>query len=90
MKKKRESMTKYITLGQGWQYGFPEQFEKISGLKVKRLGYTDSSTTTYTFMVRTKKTIRDVENFCWQDLGIGWVHVTQTDPREVRNRYAFG
>ena len=83
-------MTKYITLPQGWQRSFEEDFLRKTGLKAKPMGYTDSSTTLYTWMVRTKKTKLEVQNLVWDKLGAGWVDVQEQDPREVKNRYAFG
>jgi hypothetical protein len=83
-------MTKYITLGQGWQRTFREDFFKATGLKAKPMGYTNSSTTLYTWMVRTKKTKREVQDLVWDKLGAGWVDVQENDPREVKDRYAFG
>ena len=84
------SMTKYITMPQGWQYGFAEDLLAKAGLKAKPMGYTDSSTTTYTWMVRTKKTAREVQGLVWDKLGASWCQVDEKDPREVKNRYAFG
>jgi len=82
-------MSKYITLGQGWQHNFAQDFERVSGLKAKHMGYTDSSTTTYTFMVRTKKTALQIQELCWDKMGMGWCKVDETDPREIKDRWAY-
>lgn len=74
-------MTKYITMLQGWQWSLPGEFERRHKLKVKSLGYGDSSSTTYVFMIRTKKSVREVEDMVWAINGGGWAKVTAEDPR---------
>lgn len=79
----RKVSCKYITMLQSWQYGFAEEFLKRNGLKLQPLGYTDSSTTTYTWRVRTAKTLREVQDMAWEINGGGWACVMRDDPRRV-------
>jgi hypothetical protein len=71
---------KYITLLQQSQFWFPKEFEQKYKLKVWSLGYTDSSTTLYTFGVRTKRTVRELQDMVWELNGGGWARVEAKDP----------
>jgi len=72
--------SKYITLLQSWQHSFKEEFEQKYGLKVQPLGYTDSSTTLYTFRISTKKSVRQVQDMVWDLNGGGWARVEKNSP----------
>ena len=73
--------SKFITLPQAWEFGFAREFERRFGLKVKSLGYGDSSTTTYVFRVQTAKPAREVQDMVWSMNGGGWADVRTSDPR---------
>ena len=80
MAKRREGMTKYITVGQGVAGAVKRRLEERLKLKVKNLGYTDSSTTTRTLMLRTKRSLDEVQEEAWHETG--WVKADLEDPRE--------
>lgn len=72
--------SRYITLLQGSQRWFKDEFERKHKLKVHPLGYTDSSTTLYTFRVSTKKSVRQVQDMVWELNGGGWARVEKSNP----------
>jgi hypothetical protein len=78
--KVKEGMTKYITVGQGCADYVSRHLQEQLGLKVRNLGWTDGSTTTTTLMVRTKKSLDEVQECAWK--ATAWVDASLTNPME--------
>jgi hypothetical protein len=84
-RKAKESMTKYITVGQGVANGCRRHLEERLGLKVENLGWTDSSTTTTTLRLRTKKSLDEVQRVAWEYTS--WVDASLKNPVDPNPNY---
>lgn len=84
-RKTKEGMTKYITVGQGCAEGCRRHLEEELGLKVRNLGWTDSSTTTTTLMLSTKKSLDEVREVAWEYTA--WVQGDLKNPVDKNLNY---
>lgn len=55
---------------------------KEAKVPITREGYSDSSTTTWAFVVRTRKTPRQLQNIVW-DSGVQWCDVKRENASGV-------
>jgi hypothetical protein len=69
----RKATVKTVMVGQGCRDIVKRALQEAK-VTITREGYTDSSTTTWGFRVRTAKTARKLQDLVWA-AGIGWCDV---------------
>lgn len=62
-----------ITVGQALRYNV-ERILRDAGIPIVAQGYSNSSTTSWSFKVRSKKTKKALQNLVWNS-GISWCSV---------------
>lgn len=56
---------------------------KSARVTITREGYSDATTTTWAFIVRTRRQAHDVQQLLWRS-GLGWVMVDTDNRKELR------